>query len=96
MATPKKKSEETTDTSYYPESPIETLIATGIPCKRVIFQTTVNSVKGEPEFTYYDGGTQRASRQAKIYYTTAGIVLVQNGRTEIIPLANVKQSTPIL
>ncbi len=71
------------------------LINIGIPCSVVTFQTTVNAFNGEPEYTYYDGGTHRRSRNAKIYATPNYIVLVQEGgKTTLVPTANVKQATP--
>lgn len=85
-----------TERDFYP---LESLLTNAIPCKSVIFQSTVNSITGEPEYIYYDGGTHRSSRNAKIYCTPNYIILKQSNPklgeiTIIVPSANVKQAIP--
>ena len=75
---------------------IEQAIAQGYRCSRVQFHATVDSASGEPEYRYYSEGVHRASRKAEIYYTNIGVILIQGKRHEIVPLAGVKQATPIV
>lgn len=95
----KKKTDQTTE-QYEAEgygadtfaktmaNPVDVLKANGIRLKKVTYHKTVNSSKGEPEYTFYDGGTHRASRNARLWYTTAGILMEQGGMHKLIPLAN--------
>lgn len=76
---------------------LEKWIGESLPCSRVRFQSDVTSVTGEPEFTYYEAAsTHRKSRIAKIYYGPHGVILLQEKKYEIIPLANVRQATIIV
>lgn len=69
-------------------TPLQSLKANGIPLQKVTFHKTVNSDKGEPEYTFYDGGTHRNSRNAKLWYTPTGILMEQGKIHKLIPLAN--------
>lgn len=74
---------------------IESLKMTGIPVKAAFFHRTVLSMSvagGTPEHALYDGGTDKKSRLAKMWYTPSGLLIEQKGLYKMVPLANVSDT----
>lgn len=77
-----------------PANSVNALILSGIPLAKAVFHRTVTSrAHGEmPETAFFASGTNNKSRLAKIWYTPHGVVVEQNGKHKIIPLANVSDT----
>lgn len=75
-------------------TPVDVLKENGIPVKKATFHKTISSlVDGTPEYQYYHpDGTHKKSRKAFMWYTPSGLLIEQNNKYKMVPLANVSDT----
>lgn len=87
------ESETTLSTPPTPEITLGSIKELGIPLLSCTFHKAVQSlIDGTPEYKYYDHGSMKVNRNAKLWYYRDGVLMSAGQKHKLIPLAQVAES----